>query len=89
MIELLKVQVPQYLTELDQSIRTRDLELLIRAAHTLAGSAFHFGAESVVQAAIKLEEMGHAGTFEGAEPALATLKREVDLMLAGLANGLR
>ena len=57
---------------------------LLTSAHQLKGSALNLGLPRVAAAAKKLEELGIAGTTEGAGPMLADLNAEVELAVAAL-----
>ena len=64
---------PRLLGELDAAIRSGDAPALRRAAHTIKGTAGHFGAAGVVAAALRLEAAGHAGSCAGAADDHASL----------------
>jgi CheY-like chemotaxis protein len=69
---------PKHLAEIERSIADGDSDGLRRAAHALKGAAANFEAESVVDASRMLEELGRAGTVEGAADFFRTLRRETD-----------
>lgn len=59
------------------SIARRDSYSLEQAAHRLKGSVANFYASAVVEAALRLEAIGHARDFAGAIPALTVLETEM------------
>jgi HPt (histidine-containing phosphotransfer) domain-containing protein len=75
---------PARLKELKAAITARNPEQIIRASHSLRGSASTFGAEAVVEAARQLESMGQQGKLEGVDDAFATLERELALVRKAL-----
>ena len=71
-------------------VQRRDAGALETAAHALRGSAANFGATQAVDAALKLELMGHGGNLTGADEALAALQHimgRLNLELNALAGG--
>lgn len=73
------------MNDIREGIARRDAKLLQRGAHTLRGSADVFEAVNVVQAAGRLELMGKAAAFEGADAALAELEEHVAQLKPALA----
>ena len=59
------------------SIARRDSYALEQAAHRLKGSVANFYAGAAVEAALRLEVIGHARDFAGAIQALTILEREM------------
>jgi HPt (histidine-containing phosphotransfer) domain-containing protein len=81
---------PMRLAAICASVGRRDAGALETAAHALRGSAANFGATQAVDAAHKLERMGHAGNLTGADQALAHLQLvmgKLNLELGALAVG--
>jgi len=62
--------------ELRQGLERRDAKFLERAAHSIKGSCSVFGATATREAAHRLEQLGRAGSLEGAAEALAQLSKE-------------
>jgi len=58
-----------------QAIQDGDAQALERAAHTLKSNSATFGAMALADVCLRLEQMGEAGTIEGAEDLLAQLER--------------
>jgi HPt (histidine-containing phosphotransfer) domain-containing protein len=52
-----------------------DSHTVERSAHGLKGAVANFGAEAVVTAALKLEQMGRAKNLDGFPAALEALER--------------
>ena len=71
---------PRLLEEARQAIATSDSARLRRAGHTLKGSCGIFNAQAAFRAAAKLEQLGHAGNFSAAEPALGELTLQLELV---------
>jgi CheY-like chemotaxis protein len=76
----------QLLGDMRRAIANQDATLLRRSAHTLRGSAAIFAAESTIDAAMKVEELGRQGDLSGAEQACADLEKETDRLLPAIAQ---
>jgi HPt (histidine-containing phosphotransfer) domain-containing protein len=76
-------------------VARHDGALLRLSAHALKGSVATFGAESAAAAALRLEEMGRAERWAGADDAVAALEAAVerlrpaldDLRTGGVSSG--
>jgi PAS domain S-box-containing protein len=68
---------PNQMEKIREAIATRDAKILERAAHALKGSAANLLAGGVVEAALQLEMMGRAGTFNRSGEALQALEEEI------------
>jgi len=64
---------PNSLREIEEALRTGDAKLMERAAHTLKGAAANFGAEPVVEPALRLEMAGRRGNLSAASGDFAQL----------------
>lgn len=71
------------------AIDAGDAGALRTAAHQLKGAALNLGLPRVSTAALALEELGIAGSTEGAGPLLAALTRDVDLAIVALNRATR
>jgi CheY-like chemotaxis protein len=83
-------EYPRLLDEIRQAIGRRDAPSLKRAAHTLKGSVSNFRAPAAVGAAWKLEAMGIAGAWSGADQAFDVLLKEIQRVeeaLTSMAQG--
>ncbi|MFA9477520.1 Hpt domain-containing protein [Phycisphaerales bacterium AB-hyl4] len=78
-------ECPALLAQLRDAIENGDAASVRRIAHTLKGSAGVFGAEPVVEAALRLEQMGKAEQLGDAPEALARLQVEADRLMEALA----
>ncbi len=78
LIQIFRRQAPQLVNEISQAITAQDALCLRRAAHTLKGSAIHFGAAGLTQAAAELESAGRDSQFTDTGPTLARLEAELD-----------
>jgi two-component system, sensor histidine kinase and response regulator len=85
--DLLKLQLPTLLSDIRRAIEVRDSKLLRRSAHTLKSSVAYFGAEPLVVAALALENLGRAESFDSSTELLATLERELVRVVAALDVG--
>jgi CheY-like chemotaxis protein len=75
---------PRHLEKIREAIDARDGESLRRAAHGLKGAAANFDADSVVNAARALEEMGRTGEFDAHEAVWQRLILETDRLVGTL-----
>jgi two-component system sensor kinase len=84
-------EYPPMMENIRAALASQDAEALFRAAHTLKGSVGVFGAEEVVQAAVRLERMGRDNQHADAEGAWAALQAALARFLPTLsalgANG--
>jgi CheY-like chemotaxis protein len=83
-IQLFLEEYPALLTAIRDAVAAREAETLGEAAHQLKGSSSNFGAERVVAAALRLEQMGTARCFDEADLAF----RELEEALAELHEAL-
>ena len=84
---LVHAQAPTLLADLRRAIETRDAKLLRLSAHTLKSSVSYFGAEPLVEAALALEVLGRAESFDTATTLLDKLEQELTRVLAALEIG--
>jgi HPt (histidine-containing phosphotransfer) domain-containing protein len=68
---------PPLLERAERGVAERDASAVERSAHSLKGLAANFDAKSAVQAALRLEKMGHAGNLATAPEAIKELQREI------------
>jgi two-component system sensor histidine kinase/response regulator len=80
-------EYPKMLVELRDAAAKGDAQALERIAHGLKGSVANFGARAAVDAALKLEDMGHARklvevsqSLHALDQALATLRPELEAL---------
>jgi CheY-like chemotaxis protein/HPt (histidine-containing phosphotransfer) domain-containing protein len=78
LIAIFQEECPPLLIEIGAAIDHSDAKLVNRLSHKIKGSAAIFAANAVVQAAQRLEDMGHAEDLSGAVEALANLDRELN-----------
>ncbi len=84
MVELFFKECARLMPEIRSAIDRTDAPGLRRGAHTLKGSADCFAAHPVVDAAQRLESMGHAGDWNGVEEAWTVLQREAERLIPAL-----
>jgi two-component system, sensor histidine kinase and response regulator len=88
MAELFLEECPKLMADVQAAVTGGDAPALIRAAHTLKGSAANFGAHQAFEAAQELERMGRSGNLQLANPACHRLEEALErvrMALEGLA----
>lgn len=65
---------PKSLDELRAAFAAGDAKRIERTAHGLKGSVSNFGARTAVEAAYRLETLGHSQQLAGVAPVLRTLE---------------
>ncbi|MYK97298.1 MAG: response regulator [Gemmatimonadetes bacterium] len=83
---LFLAECPKLETGIREAVDGGNAADLRRHAHTLKGSAGVFKAETVVDAAQRLEKMGRDGDMDNAEAALSALALELDRLKPVLAE---
>jgi PAS domain S-box-containing protein len=79
-------QSPKHMEKIRRGISDQDPEILKRAAHALKGSAANLLAQGVMEAALKLEEIGRAGSVAGSKEALVSLEEELRKLESALGE---
>ncbi|MCC6544864.1 MAG: response regulator [Nitrospirae bacterium] len=86
-------ECPGMLAAIINAIKNRDAPGVSRTSHTLKGSAANFGARTVVEISLKLEDMGKsgklsnaAGTFSMLEADTRRLMKDLKILLSGGNN---
>ncbi|WP_435022670.1 response regulator (plasmid) [Tundrisphaera sp. TA3] len=77
---------PRLLEEIESAIESDNPARLRRAAHTLKGTAGHFGAEDIVDVAARLELAGHAPSCRSSAPEVASLLAALDRFYDALGD---
>jgi two-component system sensor histidine kinase/response regulator len=77
---------PPLLEQLQQAVAERNANVIERAAHSLKGLASNFSGQRAVQAALRLEKMGHSNDLAHSADALATLQNELAALRGALAT---
>jgi HPt (histidine-containing phosphotransfer) domain-containing protein len=75
---------PKLLDEIRAAIASDATATLVRAAHSLKGSAGYVGGTVAAEAAHRLEQIGMAGELAAASEAFSALERELTRLLADL-----
>ncbi len=88
-VNLFAKECDKLLPSIREAVQQGDAAKLRRAAHTLKGAAAYYVAEPSVQAAFRLEMMGHEGNFTGAEEAIIALENEIEQLKLALAEHTR
>jgi two-component system sensor histidine kinase/response regulator len=86
LVEVFRADCPRMLAEIHAAAAQRNAAALERAAHALKGAAGNFAAKRAVEAARRLELMGHSGDLADAPAACAALEQELDRLLPMLAE---
>ena len=86
MLELFTISMPVQLRALKAAIEEGNAETLQREAHTLKGSAANLSADSIVAAALRLEQMGREKDLTAGEQTLGELQAELASLEAYLSQ---
>jgi two-component system sensor histidine kinase/response regulator len=70
-------ECPKLMAEIRKAVDGKDAARLLTAAHTFKGTVATFAADEAAAAALRLEEMGRAGRWDGVDDALAALEAAV------------
>jgi CheY-like chemotaxis protein/HPt (histidine-containing phosphotransfer) domain-containing protein/two-component sensor histidine kinase len=70
-------QCPELLDDIEAALKEKNVSDLMRAAHSLKGSADAIAATQVVYTATQLERMGHAGDLPGITDVVRRLRYEL------------
>jgi CheY-like chemotaxis protein len=84
---VMKKEASILLANIRGAIETRDSKLLGRSAHTLKGAVSYFGVETLVQAALDLENLGRSGSFDNSTELLAIVEKELARFVKALDDG--
>ena len=84
LVDVFFAECPKLIQQIRENIDIENGAELRRVAHMLKGSADTFGADGVSQAAYRLEQIGRAGEFVGAEAVLGVLEGEVERLVPAL-----
>ena len=83
-VAIFLADTPQRLLEVRQALDGGDPLLLIRAAHSIKGSAGNFGAKPLAVLAEELEQLAKASDFRAGRVLLPTLEAEFDRLRLAL-----
>jgi HPt (histidine-containing phosphotransfer) domain-containing protein len=83
-IELFLRDCPIRLGEMRDAIASGDSATLLRAAHSVKGSAAIFSATAAVDAALRLENLARDGDLSQAQDAFVAVERELDRLTPAL-----
>ena len=84
-VELFLADCPKMLSKVREAVNRNDAKGLEEAAHRLKGSVSNFVAKAAVEAALRLEEMGHARDLKDVADAFAILVGEFGRLQEELA----
>ena len=79
-------ECPQMMAQVRQSVEQGTPELVRRAAHAFKGSVSNFLPDGPTATAFALEQIGRDGRLDEAPAVLATLERQVDVLLRQLRS---
>jgi HPt (histidine-containing phosphotransfer) domain-containing protein len=85
-VKVFNEDFPAQLSQIRKAIESRDGKALLSSVHTLKGSLLVLSAEQSANTAEKLEQMGRAGEFAGANEALLTLESDIAELSAAIQD---
>ena len=85
-IDMFLVDGPRLTAAIRQAAEQGDGRRLASSAHALKGSVGLFGEQGAYETARRLEQMGKSGDLTGAAESCAALEREMEVLLASLAE---
>lgn len=83
--QLFLEEYPSLLEAIHAAIAAQDAHRLERSAHSLKGSVANFGAAGAVAAALRLEKLGRAQSFDGVAGAVADLESQLSQLRTEIA----
>jgi len=86
LVEVFWEDCPRMLSDIRKALDARSSKALLSAAHALKGSLSYFGANSALQAALRLEILGRQGTLEGTENAFSELEEGLSRLKPALVE---
>ena len=86
MVNIFVADVPMRLDAIRAGLRQADPNVVERAAHSLKGALATMAADTAAAEALRLEQLGRAGTLDGAADVLAALERQVAAVTAALRD---
>jgi HPt (histidine-containing phosphotransfer) domain-containing protein len=84
MVDIFVADAPTRLDAIRAGLRQADAQVVERAAHSLKGALATMAADGAADQAFRLEQLGRAGTLEGAGDVLAALERQVEAVTVAL-----
>ena len=78
------LDAPPLVDRIQAALDRGDADQVERAAHSVKGLAANFGADFVVSAAARLEELGKRGELDAGQGALAELRTHLATLLGQL-----
>jgi HPt (histidine-containing phosphotransfer) domain-containing protein len=84
LVSLFLVEYPQMVSAVRESVASGSAERIQRAAHALKGSVSNFSDGVPATAALELERIGREGRVADAPAALATVEREIEVLVTRL-----
>jgi PAS domain S-box-containing protein len=85
-VDLFLNESPGLMSEIRESVTSRDPQGLEQAAHRLKGAISNFSANEAYQAALRLETMGREGDLQCAEEALTALQAAIERLKPALTD---
>jgi HPt (histidine-containing phosphotransfer) domain-containing protein len=84
LISIFLADTPKQMANIESALAAHDGALLVRAAHTIKGSAGNFGAGELAQLAGRIEQSGKAGDFAAVRAILPDFKTHYGLVAEAL-----
>jgi HPt (histidine-containing phosphotransfer) domain-containing protein len=89
LVRIFRADWPRQLSRLRKAVGDGDAPALRAAAHALKGAVSNFAAPAATETAFTLQKMGEAGRLAGAGAVLERLERQVEDLVAALAEAVR
>jgi CheY-like chemotaxis protein/HPt (histidine-containing phosphotransfer) domain-containing protein len=86
LVGIFRADSPKQLARIRKAIEAGDALALRAAAHALKGAVSNFAAPAAAETAQRLQKMGEEGRLQEAGDALGRLEREIEALLAVLAD---
>jgi CheY-like chemotaxis protein len=86
LVGIFRADSPKQLARIRKAIEAGDAPALRAAAHALKGAVSNFAAPAAAETAQRLQKMGEEGRLQEAGDALGRLEREIEALLAVLAD---
>lgn len=71
------LEMNKHLEDVERSMKTHDIAMTLRAAHTMKGASANVGANRVRELAAKLEKQAQGGSLEGSASLTSILHQEI------------
>jgi HPt (histidine-containing phosphotransfer) domain-containing protein len=83
-VDAFREDTPLRLVALREANARRDIDRLVRAAHSLKGSSGNFGASRLQSLCVEIEQRGRDGKLEGLGPLIERIEVEYERLMVEL-----